>query len=363
MRRTSMFAALVLVGCGSRGDAPSIGARPDPVTSAPKLRVRVIAAKREATTGTRVFPGVLVPWEKARLGARVAGELTSIAVDRGDRVRKGQLLATIGIPGLPQEVQRARAQKRAVAADLALLEDERRRMDAVVKSGPKGVVADAERAALDARVDGARARVAVASADQGRGGALLADTRIVAPFDGTVLARLADRGTALPAGGLVVDVADVRTLRMTIDVPERDAASVKVGLPVTVVVPAQADRTAKAKVARFAPALDEATRTLRVEVDVPNDDGFLLAGVAARASVDLGSRGEVWVVPAEVVVQEGAESVVFVVEGGFAHRRRIAVAHDRGPVVEISQGIGEGDAVVLGGRGLVREGTPCEVAR
>lgn len=357
-----LAASLFPAGCRGRDGSEAIPAVVAAM-SAPKPRVRVVKPRRETPSGVRVFPGVLSPWQRARLGARLAGELRSIAIDRGDHVKWGQLLATIGIPGLAQDVQRATAQRKAAEAELSLLEDQRRRTAKVVESGPKGVIADGEIAALDAKVEVAKARIASAAADQGRGGAMLGDTRLVAPFDGIVVARYADAGSALSAGSIVVEVADVSKLRLTVDVPERDAAAVRLEQTASVTIAALANRTVAAKVARFAPALDEATRTLRVEIDVPNPDGSFLAGVAARAAIDLGSRHEVLVLPADAVVQEGGEAAVLVVDGETARRRKVTVGYDRGPVVEITEGLTGDEDCIVGGRGLLRDGTVCEVTR
>ena len=354
------LAALSTTACDQGTNAAETHAS---TLSAAKIRVRVVKPKKETSSGVRVLPGVLMPWQKAQLGARVAGELTSISVDRGDHIKKGQVLATIGIPGLREDVQRAGAQKQTAEAELALLEDQRRRTMKVIESAPKGTIAAGETAALDAKIDAAKARVATAAADQGRGGSMLTDTRIVAPFDGIVLARRADTGTALSAGAIVVEVADVSTLRLAIDVPERDAASVKLGQAAEIAIPAEHDRKVTAKVARFAPALDEATRTLRVEIDVPNADGALIVGVASRASIDFGSRGEVYTVPAEAVVQDGDDVFVLVVNGDVARKKIVKIAYDRGPSFEIAEGLRGDEEIVLGGRGLVRDGTACEVAR
>jgi membrane fusion protein (multidrug efflux system) len=352
------LSVLMAMGC-NRSSAETHGSTLSPA----KIRVRVVKPKKEATSGTRVLPGVLMPWQKAQLGARVAGDLTSILVDRGDRIKRGQVLATIGIPGLRSDVQVAGAQKQTAEAELALLEDERRRTMNVIASAPKGTIAAGEVAALDAKVDAAKARVATAAAEQGRGGSMLADTRIVAPFDGVVLARRADVGTALTAGTVVLEVADVSTLRFAVDVPERDAAAVKVGQAAEVAILGDRDRKVTATIARFAPALDTATRTLRVEIDVPNGDGALLAGVAGRASIDLGSRGEVYTLPAEAVMQDGADAFVFVMDGDIARKRKVKIAYDRGPSFEVAEGLKGDEEIVVGGRGFVRDGTACEVAR
>jgi len=346
---------------GGRGGDPTPEANAS--LPAPRIHVRVVEPKKETSSGARVLPGVLLPWQQARLGARVAGELTSITVDRGDSVKKGQVLATIGIPGLAQDVLRAGAQKKSAEAELALLEDQRRRMAKVLESGPKGVIAEGEVTGLDAKIEAARARITAAAADQGHGGAMLSDTKVIAPFDGVVLARRADPGTALSAGVIIVEIADISTLRLAVDVPERDAGAVKLGQAVSVTVASLGDKKVAAKVARFAPALDEATRTLRIEIDVPNGDGSLLAGVAARAAIDLGSRGEVFTLPADCVTREGGEASVLVMDGDTARRRKVTIAYDRGPTVEIADGLHGDEEIVVGGRGLVRDGVACEVAR
>ncbi len=331
--------------------------------AAPRLRVRVVKAKKEKRSGTRVLPGVMLPWQEAKLGARVAGELVSISVDRGDRVKKGQILATIAIPGLAEDVQRAGAHRRSASAELGMLEDQRARMAKAVASGPKGVIAEGEISALDAKIEAAHARIAAAAADQGHGSAMLADTTVVAPFDGIALARRADAGAALTAGSIVVEVADVATLRLAIDVPERDAGGIKLGQAVTVTIPALADRQVTAAVARFAPALDGATRTLRVEIDVPNADGSVLSGLAARAAIDLGTRAEVFSLPAEAVAQDQGQASVWVADSGVAKRKKITIAYDAGPTVDVAAGIDGGEEIIVGGRGLVGDGIPIEVAR
>ncbi|HQY65514.1 MAG TPA: efflux RND transporter periplasmic adaptor subunit [Polyangiaceae bacterium] len=359
-----VLGALLLggVGCNPSRKAEA-SVETNEAMPAPRLRLRVVRPRKEASSGERVLPGVLLPWQRAQLGARVAGELTRITVDRGDHVERGQLLATIGIPGLAEDVERAHAHRRTAQAELSSLEDQRQRVAKAVDAGPAGVIAEGEIAALDAKVEAAKARIASAAAELGHGGAMLADTRIVAPFTGTVAARRVDRGSALSAGSIIVEVVDVSTLRMTFDVPERDAAAVKVGQRVTVIVPALRDRRVDAKIARFAPALDEATRTLRVEADVPNVEGAMLAGVSARAAIDLGSRGEVLVLPADAVIQVVGEAFVYVMDGAVARKRKVVIGYDRGPFVEISSGLKGDEEIVTGGRGLVRDGAACEVAR
>jgi len=124
-----------------------------------------------------------------------------------------------------------------------------------------------------------------------------------------------------------------------------------------------ADHAVAATVARFAPVLDPATRTLRVEIDVPNREGKLLAGVTARAAIDTGLTGEVLTLPAEAIGQQHGETSVLVVEGDIARRKKIVIAHDQGQKVEIADGLKEGEDVILGGRGLIQDGTACEVAK
>lgn len=102
---------------------------------------------------------------------------------------------------------------------------------------------------------------------------------------------------------------------------------------------------------------------LPVEIDVPNEDGTIVAGVRAEVRLNGQTREDVLVIPSEALLQEGAQTVVYVADSGVARRRVVRAAYDNGVHAEIQEGVTEGEVVLVGGRGLLRDGVRVEVAR
>jgi RND family efflux transporter MFP subunit len=377
MKRWS-FVVASLVGAGCQKSAPVPAA---PQVSAERVRVRTAKLEVKTVSGVRTFPGILQPWQRATLGARAAGYLATMRVDRGSHVKKGDLLATVAIPGLSESLAGAEGQLHTAEADLAVARDQEKRANRVANANPEAI-ASAEVASLSGKASAADARLQAARADVARARALGEDAVLRAPFDGVVVARYADQGAVLTVGAKVVDLVALDPLRLAIDVPERDAARLRVGQSATVVLPAAGDRKLTAKVARFAEVLDPATHTLRAEIDVPNpgtpiDTGIparlrspIVSGIEARATIDFGEHAAL-LLPAEAIVSEGAGASVLVVQEGRARKRPVRIAYDDGKDVEI-QPIASGDRagdlaagaeVIVGGRGLISEGDAVEVAR
>jgi RND family efflux transporter MFP subunit len=165
------------------------------------------------------------------------------------------------------------------------------------------------------------------------------------------------------AGDVVLEVARVDRLRVRLEVPEAQVELVRAGSAVVVTLPTLGGRRLEAAVSRFAPALDVRTRMLPVEVDLPNDDGALVAGVRAEVRPLGASRQEVLLLPSEALLQEGSEVVVYVARGEVARRTGVQVGYDNGVQAEVRGGVAEGDLVLLGVRGLLRDGERVEVAR
>jgi RND family efflux transporter MFP subunit len=351
--------ALLALGCSERSASDSGDAAP---VAAAAIRVRGVAAKKARIEAGAALVGRLEPYERATLAVRLAGTIREMGVDVGDRVRAGQLLARLTVPGLSAQAAGAVAASEAAKRETEMREDVAGRTATIAQKN-RAAISEQEVVTARNEVATAQARATSASAEARRLRELVSDTRVVAPFDGIVVARPKDRGTSVSAGDVVLEVARVDQLRIRLEIPEAQAGSVRLGAPVVATLPTLGGRRIEATVTRFAPALDARTRMLPAEIDVPNPDGALVGGVRAEVRLKNQTREGVLVIPSEALLHEGSETVVYVMESGVARRRVVRPGYDNGLTAEIQEGVAEGDVVLVGGRGLLRDGVGVEVAQ
>jgi RND family efflux transporter MFP subunit len=319
----------------------------------------------------------------------VAGYIRNINVDIGDHVHRGQVLAVLEIPELvaqvdeakaavhhaEEEIQRAQSDVSRAEADNVALHANAVRLVNTDKARP-GLIAQqelddatAKDRASQAQVEAAKSALAaahqqleVARANQQHYSALFDYARITAPYDGVVTWRFSDTGALVQAGtsntsGLpVVTVAQVDVLRLRIPVPERIAAKVKIGDSAEVQVQATGERFT-GKVARLTGSLDTSTRTMQVEIEVPNPDYRLRPGMYANVTLMAGRQDNALIVPIGALQRGPSASTVLVVDGqDRVQKREVRTGIEDSNNVEIASGLSEGDRVIIGNLASYREG-------
>ncbi len=340
--------------------------------------------------------GTLAAQEKSVLSAKVAGRLHLLPVDIGSAAKEGELLAQIeprdyelGLAqaaaalaeartalGLPAEGEADHPELEEISAvrqARAVLEEaaaNRQRIEALFHSG---IAAQAELEAAessykvavsrrDTALEEARARIATVArrrAEFDLAQKQLADTTVRAPFAGAVQARLAHLGEYVAVGSPIVELVKTDPLRLRLQVPERESGLVRAGQAVQLFV--EGDTNAySGDIARLSPALDEDSRTLMVEADVPAR-GALRAGLFARASIIVDGRQESLSVPAEALVIFAGIEKVLVAQNGAALEKVVATGRRGDGWVEILSGLVAGEEVVLNPGGL-RTGQPVKIA-
>lgn len=330
------------------------------------LTTASVATARRAKAGPLVLPGTLDPLHEAVVYARSAGYVRQWYADIGAHVAAGQLLATIEAPEVDQEVQQARAQLGQASATLALTRSDLDRWKALARDS---AVSQQE---LDQKTAAYEASLATASAQRAnvqRLTSVQGYSRVIAPFAGAVTARNVDVGTLVNPGtgssGTNVGtggqglfrIAQTDTMRVYLNVPQALSPAVHPGQSAEVTVPEVRDRTFTGHVTRTADALDPATRTLLVEVDVPNADHALLAGSSVQVTLATGTAVQPVVVPANALLFNTAGTQVVVVDPhGVAHYHKVEVGRDYGATVEILSGVDEGATVILNPSDDVRDG-------
>lgn len=322
----------------------------------------------------------LKPWEEAMLYAKASGFLKSIRVDRGDRVRKGELLAVLDIPEMQDEqvqnraqAQQAEAEVEKARAEVRLQEITLDRLRAVLAEEP-GAVTKQEVDLASGKLDVARAALAAATsrllvlrADLSRLETLMAYSRITAPFDGIITERFVDPGALVTAGTAskpspIAHIADASRLRAIMDVPETDVAQIREGSPGRIRVDALPGRVFEGMVSRFSRALDPATRTMRTEVPIANPEGVLAPGMFGRITLELERLENVLTLAPTHLHFDKDQSYVFVAADGRARRVNVVCGADDGNAIEVVSGLTGGEGVISKASAPLSDGAPIRLA-
>src|ERR1700704_4806636 len=300
------------------------------------------------------LPGTTLAFEQADIYARASGYVLKRNVDIGDHVKAGQLLAEITAPEVDDQI--AQLQNNVQQLEATARQNEANRSLAQVTWGRDSVLVnqgwvtrqqgDTDRYTLQAQQHATQAAQNSAAAMQ----AQLQSTnqqkiyqQVLAPFDGVVTQRNIDVGSLITAnatsGTSMFTVVQSDVIRVWVYVPQDSAFGVNPGVDAVIRVPAMPNLTFRGKVTRIANPLQPGTRTLLTEVDIPNPDRALTPGIYCTV--------ELRIAPASAIIFNQNGMQVAVVEEGIAHLRKIAITTDYGNEVEVSDGVKDGDKVIM----------------
>jgi RND family efflux transporter MFP subunit len=315
------------------------------------LGPRVLVTRVGHASGSRQIelPATIHGYVETRVYAKIAGYLKAIHVDKGDRVIAGMLLAELESPELDQQVAN-------MQADYGIKALTDRRDQEVARSG-----ALSRQEADSAHADAVKAKAALEEAR-----AMRAYERITAPFDGVVTARYVDPGALIPqataqsaTGTPIIDLATTSPVRVYADVPQNLTPYVKDGDPAHVAVVQYPGRTFAGTITRHPEALAPDSRTMLVEVDLPNQDGALLPGMYGSLRLQA-AQADVPRVPDDALVFREGKVFVPTVRDGRLRLNPVTLGYDSGLTVEVVEGLAPGDLVALNlGQG-VRDGDPVQ---
>jgi membrane fusion protein (multidrug efflux system) len=315
------------------------------------VEVRVTRPTRGEIYRFVTLPGSVRANREVTLYAKIPGYLKSIAVDKGDVVKAGQALGEIEVPELLAE--RAKLQTEVRVAEI-----EAKRVTAARSRAPDLVTPQT--------VEEAQGGLEVAQARLVHAETLLQYSRLLAPFDGVVTMRYVDGGAFVPAAtassspqtAAIVTLMDFTTVRVQVPVPETEASRVRPGQPVRVTVEGIPGRIFEGSVSRHGFALDESTRSLSVEADLPNPDLELRPGMYATVRVGVEKHADAMLLPVEALVTDKANAFVFVAESGIARKTPIKAGFNDGARVEVSSGLKGSETVILVGNQNLADGAP-----
>jgi RND family efflux transporter MFP subunit len=324
-----------------------IGTSPSDRTGA-LLEVQVMRPIKRDVMQTLRLPATISPYYQTTLYSKVSGYLKSIAVDKGDIVKAGQILAVIDDPELRERYHQAESEYQIKKVTYERLANVR-------KENPD-VIAKQDVDVAEATYQGAKHALDQLAS-------MLDYTKVRAPYNGTVTARFVDPGALIQAATSsatqavpLFTIMDVSTLRFYINVPQEDAHFVKKGTPVTIAVTDVPGKTLKATVTRSTVALDPGTRSLLAEIDLPNPGHDLAPGMFAEVIVELQRHHDALVVPPAALVSEGASKFVFAVDQGVARKIPVETGIDDGLWVEITSGLTGAEDIVVTGKSRLSDG-------
>ncbi len=398
---TLVFLVTVMTGgrqaqAQSADEAKSAAAEP--------LSVQVTRPTRRSLTRTLHMPATLRADEQVDMLAKTNGYVADVAVDIGSRVKKGDVLATIDVPEMKDELRQAEAIQAAREAKVTQAEALRETAKAEVQrfaaeyalqkithdrkvelrkqnvipeqeldeSKNEIAVAEAFQKIARAKVNSSEADVAVAEAEVMMAVATVARIKtlmeyatIRAPFDGVITERFIDpgdfvRSATQGAVKALLWIAKTDRIRLSLEIPEMDSAFVKVGTPVDVVVKAVGEHPFPGTITRTAVGLRASTRTMRAEVDLDNADGLLAPGMYAQVTIKLEIKESALMIPSKAIRVRGREMYVLVARAQLAQKVPVDIGYDDGICAEILSGLKDDEWIITAATGAVTPGTPVK---
>jgi RND family efflux transporter MFP subunit len=347
-------------------------------------QVRVKEALRQTIYRTLTLPGMIFPYRQADLYAKVSGYLEEISYDIGDLVRKGDLIAKIAMPELEAELRRTEAELRRCKADIERASAERNlreiiytRLANIQDKNPDMVSVEqvdearGKHEVAEAELEVAKTLIDVAEADYQKTKTLLSFSEIRAPYDGIITARWVDPGALIQVAtsskdkedvSPIAHIMDIDKVRIQFYVPETDVPFIKTGNPVSLSLHELPDRSFEGKLTRFAYALKEETRSMLAEVELPNNEHILRAGMYANATVSLEEHLNAIAVPAEALITEQKKNYVYTVENDIVKKIHVQIGIDDGIRVEVLEGLAGEEMVIVAGKDSVNEGDRVKVS-
>ncbi|HEX3820702.1 MAG TPA: efflux RND transporter periplasmic adaptor subunit [Candidatus Sulfotelmatobacter sp.] len=355
------------------------------------LRPAAVAlVKRTTIANALTLSGAFRPYQQVDVHAKVAGYIRTIYVDVGDHAKTGQVLAVLEVPELNAQVAGAKADIRRYQDAIRRSQSEIQRAESThaayhsaytrlkqASDARPGLIAEqeldnsmAKDKDTEAQIESSRAafsesqsQLLAAQADLDRLSALEGYSRITAPFSGVVTKRYADTGALIQAGTAsdtqsmpVVQLAEWSRLRLVVPVPESAVPRLRLGDVVQVHVSAM-NRDFAGKIARFADALDEETRTMHTEIDVENPTGILKDGMYADAKIVLEQHNNTLTVPIQALDRNGSGATVLTVDTqGRVEPREVKLGVEGSDRVEVLSGLSENDRVIVANRGAFHAG-------
>lgn len=341
--------SVLACGHGPEGDALS-SAR---VEEGPPVAVSTARAEAGTTPVTIPMVGTLVADQQAQIAADTNGVVVETRFERGQRVRRGEVLAVVDTRISALSATASAAQAAAQRAQLEVADSDCKRSKSLFD---QGVIAAAQWERVRAGCEAQAKALEAASASADVAASNLDRTKIRAPFDGVVGERMVEVGQFVGAANPIGSIYASGPLRVRVSVPESQSSGVRVGGLVTVTPTATPDQSFQGEVRYVSGAIREMTRDLIVEAVLAEEHEVLRPGMFARVDLQVADRPGV-LVPTGALVREGTINRLYFVKDGFAVEKVVRVGAERDGKVAILSDVVEGDVVIVDPRPPLKDGS------
>ncbi len=338
----SLLAALLALGVVYRIVRGNVTTDPRRTTS-PLVRVEV--PHKETLVEELKFTGDIAPIQQANIYSKVNGNLEKLYVDIGKHVATNQLLALIDTTELAQQEEQA-----AATYENARLTYERNK-----DLFGQNLIAHQD-------LDNAEATMKVSKGAYDNARTRLGYAYITAPFSGVITKRPLDQGANITANNTSLFILmDMEAMKLVIDVPEKNIPQVTIGKKAVLSVDAFPDKVFEGTVSRLSEAVDLSTRTMGVEIDIPNKDHLLKPGMFAHVSLIVRQIPNSLTLPTSALSTDEKGTYIYIVDGVTAHRKSITTGIEENGRMQILSGIAATDRVVTIGQQFVKDGAPVTI--
>lgn len=325
--------------------------------------VAVVLPKANPPTEEITLPGGTQPYIRSPIYARTNGYLVKWFYDIGARVKKGDLLAVIDTPELDKQLQQARADLESAKSNLALAKITANRWQGLIRT--RSVSQQSTDQAVES-LGAQQATVDSYAANVRRLEDLVSFEKVYAPFDGIITVRNTDIGWLIDAGANppaseLFQLAEIRTLRVFVAVPEVYSRAARIGAAATITLDEFRNQTFRGKVTRTSNSIDLNSRTLNTEVDVDNPTGQLLPGAYVQVHLKLPMKTHGVTIPSSALLFRSEGLQAGVVRNGHAALVPIVIGRDYGFSVEVISGLTPADELILSPPDSLITGAPVRI--
>ncbi|RKY69735.1 MAG: efflux RND transporter periplasmic adaptor subunit [Candidatus Latescibacterota bacterium] len=350
----SLLSMGLFVGCGNEKEKRE-------VESTAAVPVQVAQVVRGDIRTTISLTGSIQPWKEVNIVPDVPGKVARIYVKEGDRVEQGQVLAELDTRTARLQLEQAEAGLAVAQANFNSASKDWERMQDLHE---KGTVSPQQVEKVQLGYEAAKAQLQQAKAGLKLARHQLEVSVMKAPFGGIITGKSMNEGEYInpamggmgPGGGSVVTLMDLSKVKIEVQVSERDVGKIHVGQDALITTDAYPGKTFYGNVSNVHPAANPMSRTFKVEIAVPNPDLNLKAGTDAKVKLSIEVHQDVLLVPEKSVVEQAGASFLFVADGDIARRREVKTGLRSEGMVEIIEGVREGETVIGEGNYGLKDG-------